>query len=175
MVRLFEDTQDGSFWSSATDQEKLITRRKDAYDGAIPSGISVASMTLLRIAEFTDDRDLRAKAERAMGFFRDRLEQMPLAQPELLKGVSFLVRARKEIVISGRPGQADFEALAAAARRTWVPNRVIAFATGAADAEKDIPLLYGREPQDKARAFVCEGETCRQPVATVEELLKLLK
>ena len=175
MIRLFEDPQDGAFFSTATDQEKLIARRKDAYDGAVPSGISVACMTLLRIAELTDDDALRQKAAKAMGIFRERLEGAALAQPEMLKAVAFLLRDRREIVISGKPGSPDFEALAAAARKAWCPNRVIALATGAPDEAKEIPLFFGREPGEKARAWVCVGETCGLPVTKPEELTGLLR
>ncbi|MCC6741952.1 MAG: thioredoxin domain-containing protein [Planctomycetia bacterium] len=169
-VRLFEDPQDGAFFTTATDQEKLIARRKDPYDGAVPSGISTACMTLLRLADLTDDAALRRKAERAMGLFRDRLESAALAQPEMLKAVAFLLRDRVEVVVSGAPGEPGFEALAATARRAWVPRRVLAFATGAADEAKDIPLLYGREPAARARAWVCVGETCGLPVDSPADL-----
>ncbi|MEK7468357.1 MAG: thioredoxin domain-containing protein [Planctomycetota bacterium] len=175
MIRLFEDADGGAFFSTATDQQKLIARRKDAYDGAVPSGISVACMTLLRLAEFTDDDALRQRAAKAMGIFRDRLEGAALAQPEMLKAAAFLLRDRREIVISGKPGSPDFEALATAARKAWCPNRVIAFATGATDEAKEIPLFFGREPGDKARAWVCVGETCGLPISTPEELIRQLR
>jgi uncharacterized protein len=175
MIRLFEESQDGAFFSTATDQEKLIARRKDAYDGAVPSGISVACMVLLRLAEFTGDDALRQRASKGMGIFRDRLEGAALAQPEMLKAVSFLLRDRREIAVSGKPGSPDFEALAAVARKTWCPNRAIAFSTGDAGEAKEIPFLLGREPGPKARAWVCVGETCGLPVTTPEELSAQLR
>ncbi len=175
MVRLFEDTRDGAFFSTATDQEKLIARRKDAYDGAVPSAISVACMTLLRLADFTEDDALRQKAARAMGIFRDRLEGAALAQPEMLKAVAFLLRPGKEVVVSGKPGDPAFESLCAAARRAWCPNKVLAFTTGDPAEEKELPFLVGRSPGAKALAFVCEGETCKPAVDSAEALLKLLK
>ena len=154
---------------------QCATRTRVCGNGAVPSGISVACMTLLRLADFTDDDTLRQKAAKAMGIFRDRLEGAALAQPEMLKAVAFYLRDRKEVVVSGKPGSPDFETLAAAARNPWVANRVLAFATGAPDEAKEIPLFYGREPGEKARAWVCVGETCGLPVSTPEELLKQLK
>ncbi|MBI2923977.1 MAG: thioredoxin domain-containing protein [Planctomycetes bacterium] len=175
MQRLFEDGAQGAFFSTGTDQETVIARRKDPYDGATPSGISSAAHLLLRLSEFTGDGKLRESAQLSFLVFRDRLEKIAPAQPEMLKGVSFLLGEPRGIVISGVPGEAGFEGLCAAARRAWVPHRALAFATGAEGEEKEIVLLEGRAPGAKATAYVCIGTTCRQPVTTPEELLELLK
>lgn len=123
----------------------------------------------------TGDAAPRAGAEKAIGLFRDRLEQAAPAQPELLRQASFLVRGPREIVISGHPGDPAYERLAATARATWTPHRVLAFANGAPGEEAILPLLEGRSPAGGARAFVCREMTCAAPVTTPEELRALLK
>jgi uncharacterized protein YyaL (SSP411 family) len=103
------------------------------------------------------------------------MEKLAAAQPEMLKAVAFVQAPPKEVVISGRPGSAGFAELARAARRSWPPLRIVAYATGDPEEEKQMPILAGRQPGDPAVAFVCVGETCLPPIRTVEELLRALK
>ena len=55
---------------TAGDHEKLIAREKPAYDGAEPSGTSVALLNALRLATFTADDRWRAIADRALASLR---------------------------------------------------------------------------------------------------------
>jgi hypothetical protein len=175
LSRLFEDEKDGAFWATGSDQEKLIARRKDPYDGAVPSGISVAANVQLRLAEMTGDDALRQSALRAWRPFLDRVRRFPPAQPEMLKGMAMRLAPARQIVVSGKPGAADFEALAAESRRVWRPHSVLAFATGEAGEEKEMAILEGRGPKEKAAAYVCEGNVCRQPVFEGDGLRKALR
>ncbi len=70
MRELFEDTEHGGFFSSAEGDASLVMRVKDDYDGAEPSGNSVALMNLLRLAQMTDRDEFRESAARAAGGVR---------------------------------------------------------------------------------------------------------
>ncbi len=65
MRELFEDPDDGAFFSTAAGDANLVLRMKDDYDGAEPSGNSAALVALLRLAHFTDRADFREAAERS--------------------------------------------------------------------------------------------------------------
>ena len=67
MRELFEDATEGAFFSTAAGDSSLVLRMKDDYDGAEPSGNSVALIDLLRLAHFTDRADYREAAERTLG------------------------------------------------------------------------------------------------------------
>ena len=43
MIELFEDFEQGGFFLKGSDTEKLITSPKPSYDGAVPSGNSIAA------------------------------------------------------------------------------------------------------------------------------------
>ena len=53
MIKLFWDKKDGGLFFSGEDNEKLIMNRKEIYDGAIPSGNSVAALNLLKLGRIT--------------------------------------------------------------------------------------------------------------------------
>jgi uncharacterized protein YyaL (SSP411 family) len=58
----YEDHENGGFFLTSNDHEALLAREKPAYDGAEPSGNSVAVLNLLRLYEFTTDEKYRLRA-----------------------------------------------------------------------------------------------------------------
>src|SRR5579871_284768 len=79
---LFEDHEHGGFFSTAAGDASLLMRMKDDYDGAEPSGNSVAALNLLRLAQMTDRQNLRQSAERALAAFASRINNMPSGVPQ---------------------------------------------------------------------------------------------
>jgi len=73
MIAKFYDTENGGFWQSASDAKDLILRVKDDYDGAEPSGNSVAALALLKLAAVTDRDDFKKPAEATLRLFATRL------------------------------------------------------------------------------------------------------
>jgi len=77
MVTLFEDNEQGGYFMTASDGEILIARPKETYDGAIPSGNSVAAMVLQRLASLTGDLKWEDAARRQMQFLADTIWDHP--------------------------------------------------------------------------------------------------
>ena len=63
MIDLFWDDEQGGFYFYGTDNEELLIRPKEYYDGALPSGNSVAALQLVRLARLTGDYKLEEKVE----------------------------------------------------------------------------------------------------------------
>ena len=63
MIKHFWDRQNGGLFMTADDGETLLIRDKKIYDGAIPSGNSVAALNLLRLGHMTGRQDYLQKAE----------------------------------------------------------------------------------------------------------------
>ena len=96
--RLFADPAGGWFMTAA-DHEKLIAREKPAYDGAEPSGTSVALLNALRLATFTSDDRWRTIADRAFSAIAPTLIENPLALTEALLALDYASDEAKEIAI----------------------------------------------------------------------------
>ncbi|HVV50139.1 MAG TPA: thioredoxin domain-containing protein, partial [Polyangia bacterium] len=64
--RLFGDPAFGGWFTTSVKHETLLAREKPSYDGAIPSGTSVAILNALRAAAFTGDDHWRAGADPAV-------------------------------------------------------------------------------------------------------------
>jgi uncharacterized protein YyaL (SSP411 family) len=177
--RLFGDASGGGYYFTGSDQETVVARMKDAYDGALPSGNSVAAQNALRLWSFTGDEAYRTSAESVFGAFGDFIGQAPFAVPRMLCALDYALGKPREVAIAGAPGAEDTQAMLRAVRRPFLPNRVVAFAPdGTVDAETEalIPLLARRSIKDgRATAYVCEGTVCKAPVTSAEELAELLK
>ena len=79
MVELFEDKANGGYFMTAYDGEQLIARPKETYDGAMPSGNSVAAMVLQTLASLTGERSWQAAADRQLSFLAGEIGEYPSA------------------------------------------------------------------------------------------------
>ena len=157
---LFEDVDRGGFFSTASGDETLILRMKEDYDGAEPSGNSVAVLNLLRLARITGRTDFERSAIRALEAFATRINQAPFAAPQLLVAYEFSTNPPKQVVLAG-PG---VEAMERAFHARFLPGYVLL------KGKEGMPAIDG-----KASAYVCENFTCQLPVTDVNEFRALLQ
>ena len=155
MVAQFWDDAAGGFYFTGKDHESLITRSKDFFDNATPSGNSVAADVLLRIAAVAERRDYREKAERIFKGTAGVVKQYASGFGRMLAAMDFYVGPSKEVAIVGEP--ASFLPIL---RQRYLPRIVVA-----AGGSDNVALLRGRPMIDgKPTAYVCEDFTCKQPV-----------
>jgi uncharacterized protein YyaL (SSP411 family) len=165
----FVDEESGGFFDTSTRHERLITRPKDVFDNATPSGNSVAADVLLRLALLADRSDFREAAESALRLLREPMARYPLAFARALNALDFFLDRPKEIAIVGDVEADDTRSLRRAVFEPFVPNKVVA------GAGAPIPLLEGREALNgRATAYVCEHYVCQAPTSDPEQLRQLL-
>jgi len=158
----FEDPA-GGFFDTADDHESLVTRPKDPQDNATPSGGSMATLVLLRLAAFTGDARYGLAAERALATVTSFLGRYPSGFANWLSAADLAVGGIVELAIVGDPGEPATRALLDVARRQGRRDLVVAVAPDA-DAST-IPLLAGRTRIDgQPAAYVCRQFACRLPV-----------
>jgi uncharacterized protein len=174
----FADPERGGWFMTAADGEALIAREKPQYDGAEPSGTSVAWMNALRLATLTDDERWRKVAVSAYGSVAPLLANNPLALSEGLLALEFMTGGPREIVVTW-PAGATIEAarpLLSVLATSFVPARVLA---GAAEGEGPhdlVPLLAQRPAlHGSATAYVCTAGHCDLPVTTPAALRDRLR
>jgi len=176
--RLFADPAGGWFMTAA-DHEQLIAREKPTYDGAEPSGTSVALLNALRLGTFTSDDRWRAIADRAFAAINPTLTENPLGLTEALLALDHASDEPKEIAIVW-PRDASPDAarpLLDVVRRTFAPNHALAAASEADAPEvgKLIPFIADKTARDgRATAYVCVRGRCELPVQDADALATLL-
>jgi uncharacterized protein YyaL (SSP411 family) len=171
MRELFEDAKNGGFFATAANDSNVILRMKDDYDGAEPSGNSVAANALIRLAHLTGRDEFRTAADRTLSAFAQRLSAAPVALPAMLTALMAALEPPRHIVIAGARSEAA--GMLAAVRRRFLPWSSVLMKTNGADGPGP---LAGMKPIDgKPTAYVCEDFVCRAPVTDVSELEQLLK
>ena len=167
----FADPQ-GGFFRTPAQHEALLAREKPAYDGAEPSGNSVAALTLLRLGEITGEAQYRAQAEAVLKSFGALLASAPAALGEMLLAADFALAQAREVVLVRPQGGSD-AALLDVLRPRFAPAQVlIRHQEGATPAT---PLAQDRPAQQgTATAYLCVRGACQLPVTAPDALSKLL-
>ena len=160
MIAHFADLEGGPFYSTSDDHERLITRPRDLYDNATPSGNSVAAEVLLRLAVHTGEEGYRA----------------PLAFARLLCAADAALDTPRELAIIGHPDDPGTLALLRVASARFDPNLVLALASPEEAASSGAPLLEGRTTlSGKSAAYLCERYACRAPLSAANALAQALR
>ncbi len=178
MVEQFWDEAGGGFFFTGKDHEALPVRSKNAYDGATPSGNSAAVSVLLRLAELTDQREFRAKAEQTLRAFRNVMEQAPGSFAHMLCALDFYLGPSVQIAILGEQGDSRTRELLKTIWTRFIPNKIItarAPSKTSVEVENVIPLLQGKTLQDGApTVYVCRNYACQAPITDVAALEQAL-
>ena len=91
--------------------EKLLIRDKQVYDGAIPSGNSVAALNLLRLGHITGETDYMKKAESITKAFSESIDKYPAGHAHLMMALAYEMNPNHEVVVVGEKGAGDTEAM----------------------------------------------------------------
>ena len=178
MIKYFWDEQDGGFYFTADDAEELIVRQKEIYDGAIPSGNSVAVLNLLRLSRITADPELEDKANKILLAFSEDVKSVPSGYTQMMVALDFGIGPSYEIVIVGNPQAKDTKEMLNSLRKHFIPNKVVLLRPSDQEEPDIIRLAKFTEYQSsldgKATAYVCLDYACKMPTTDTEEMLKLL-
>jgi uncharacterized protein YyaL (SSP411 family) len=171
LIRLFGDAERGGFWQSLEGDPHLPARVKEDYDGAEPSGNSVAAVALWKLADLTGEDHYREAARGVTACFRDRLEQLPAAVPHLLVALDLAVRSPVQAVVAGNPDDPATRVLAGVLEERWDPGRITVWA----DVEHPSPLVRAQASAGgPPRVYLCRNFACGLPVVDPEELRRQL-
>ncbi len=178
LLEHFWDGQNGGFYSTANDGESLLVRQKKIYDGAVPSGNSVAMLNLLRLGRITADSTLEEKASKIEQVFSREVKQGPAAYTQLLMGVHFGIGPSYEVVIVGDSDARDTKAMLKTLYQRFIPSKIVILRP----AEQKSPRIdslsefvkYQSSIDGKATAYVCLNYKCKLPTTDTRKMLNLL-
>ena len=178
MIDIFWDKKSGGLYFTGKGNEALITRSKDIYDGALPSGNSVAALNFLRLGRMTGRIDLEKKAEQLTAAFSREVTAQPVGYTQLLSALEFMLGPTQEIVIAGDPGLDPTRDMVRAVRSRFLPNKVVLLHQNGPDGkrlEALAPFIREMRPiNQKATVYVCEQYACKVPVTDAGKLEGLL-
>ncbi len=175
----FWDPEQGGFFFAPEDAEALILRKKEVYDGATPSGNSVAMLNLLRLSHLTGSPALEERAAQLDRAFSSQVAQLPSGYTQFLVAADFGIGPAHEVVIAGDAEAEDTAGMLRALRTAFLPNTVTLFRPVDVDntsVDRIAPFVKTHEKKgSKTTAYVCTNTACTAPVTEVEAMLELLR
>ncbi len=180
MIKLFWDQKEGGFFFTATDAEKLLIREKEIYDGAIPSGNSIAALDLLRMGRLTLNREWEKKVQEYFRAFGQELSSGPSAYAQSLMALDFAIGPSREIVLAGQKDDPQTQEILKSLYSRFIPNKVVIFRPASDETAKEIISLVPFVENQKAlggqtTAYVCENYNCKFPTNDLDKFEELLK
>jgi len=179
LLEHFWDSAGGGFFFTPDDGEDLLVRKKEVYDGAIPSGNAVAMNNLLRLARLTGRAEFEEQASRISKAFSGQVDQFPSGYTQFLSSLDFGMGPSYELILAD-PSQNDgAKEMIEAFRTRYLPNLVVIYRpsgerlneiVGIAPFVADNPPLNGNPT-----AYVCRDKTCYKPTTDPGEMLKRLE
>src|SRR3970040_9470 len=167
----FEDENQGGFYFTGDDHEKLVYRPKAVADEAIPSGNGVAALVFLRLGHLLADHNYLDAAERTLQALQSNIQQQPSAHASLLMALEEYLEPTQTVVLRGTVEQMKhWEILA---RRHYRPGRLV---LAIPDNIENLPgVLAERKIRDGVTAYVCTGHAFSEPVTEWLEFARILK
>jgi len=181
MIRLFADKITGGFFFSAKDDQALILRTKDAYDGAMPSGNSVAALVLGQLGRLMVESRYENAARATTDTFSAEMMSSPTGFTYMLSAFDYLLGPSKEIVIAGDQNDPNTQAMLREINEHFIPNKVVClhpprWASQAKDIEALVPFVNGQNMLNgKTTAYVCQNYHCQFPTNDLEKFKELLR
>jgi uncharacterized protein YyaL (SSP411 family) len=177
LKHFWDKSDDGLFFTSDTN-EKLLSRTKEIYDGAIPSSNSVTMYNLIILSRITGNIDLEKKARQIGKTFSSQISKIPSAYAQMMVGLDFMISQSFEIVIVGKKDKKETQKIIESINSIYLPNKVIILKeTDKKDSltEKLIPFIKDyNQIKNKATIYVCKNQQCQLPVTDIENMKKLL-
>jgi uncharacterized protein YyaL (SSP411 family) len=178
IVKHFWDEDGGGLYLTPDDGESLLVRKKEIYDGAIPSGNSVAMLNLLRLGHMISNTDLEEKAAKIGSAFSGTVKQSPSAHTQLMVSLDFAIGPCYEVVIAGKAKAEDTKAMVKALRTSFLPNKVVLLNTDGRELPGIAKLAEFAKNQrsidGRATAYVCRNYNCKLPTTDIDKMLELL-
>ena len=178
LLKHFWDEKNGGFFFVADNGEDLLIRPKEIYDGAIPSGNSIAMLNLLHLGRITADPDLEQKASKISRAFSENVRRSPAAYTQLMVAIDFAVGPSYEVVVAGTPRAIDTENMLQAINQRFIPNKIVIFLPTGPDLSKILQIApfarYQSTIDDKPTAYVCVNYSCKLPTTDINTMLSLL-
>ncbi len=167
VITHFSEQETGFFYYTKSGQKDVIVRKKEVYDGAVPSGNSVMAKNLWQLSILFDKPEWRQRSTDMTASLGNAIVRYPTSFGNWAGVLLEFVTGINEIAIIGE----EADQLRSQVLQEYIPQRVIMSTSSAA---KDYPLLAGKPVSDKTSIYLCRSYTCQHPVFSVNELMLLI-
>jgi len=178
MIENFWDEKAGGFYFTQINSELEEFRQKDVYDGAIPSGNSIALFNLIKLGRITGDSSFEDKAIETVKAFSETVKKSPEAYTQFISSFDFLLGPSYEIVIAGDKKSEKVKQILNNINSVFAPSKVVVLKPpGNEGNELSAIVPYSSSMglvNEKPAIYVCSNYVCKAPTSEVKDLLNML-
>ena len=172
----FWDEEGGGFFFTETGDSDLFIRQKEIYDGAIPSGNSIAAENLYYLGRLAEKPEWERLSRKIGETFSEQVNRAPRGFSALLQIVQAQVNGTREIVIAGdKQNLADARGVL---RKFYDPFKLTLYRPNENfDLIEDISgfLSYQKAIDGGLTVYICQDYACQYPATDLPALEKALQ
>ncbi len=170
VIEHFSEEETGYFFFTNKYQQDIIIRKKEVYDGALPSGNAVMSINLFYLAAIFDIPDWKKRAQANCAMLAKVIISHPVSFGVWATMIQAVTYGIVEVVITGNGDKQ--ENICKDFLRNFIPNRVFQSAT---NQNHEFPLLRDKPISKQPLIFLCKEYSCQNPVTEINDLVRLLE
>jgi len=160
----YQDRTGPLFYFTGIEQNDVLVRKKEIYDGAQPSGNSVMAENLFRLSVCFDRPDWKEHAFRMLHSVQKATLRYPVSFGNWSCFLLLVFKGADEIVILGE----DYKRLLEELLAVYLPHALVM----ANKVENEMfPLLMNKMLKSGTAIYLCKDYACRKPVFTIGNLL----
>lgn len=167
--QIFYDKEQGGFYDISGADKSILVRTKETYDGAEPTGNSIAMLNLLRLSQMLANQEYRSIADKSLSYFGEQMLKSPQVLPQALVALDFSLSKPKQIIIAGTADDSGTAGLFQEVHSRFIPNKIILLADGASGQKtlaSYVPFLESvQRISGKSTAYLCEDFACKLPTS----------
>ncbi|MEN9686828.1 MAG: hypothetical protein RLZZ28_2614 [Bacteroidota bacterium] len=162
----FSEDATGFFFYTKAGQADVIIRKKEVYDGAVPSGNAVMAHNLRYLAKVFDKPEWQEKSSSLILSLSNAITKYPGSFAVWATAAQLITKGTLEIAITGQQAK-DFLCPVLA---RFIPNKILQ--TEETNSSL-FPLLAGKTGDEKGQLsfYLCENYACKAPFYTLEDFL----
>jgi hypothetical protein len=177
-IDVFWDSRGGGFFDTSGKDSSILVRMKEQYDGAEPTGSSIAVINLLRLAQITDNNDFREKATQSILAFGEALQKQPVVMPQMAAAYDFSIDKPRQIIIVGANDDPATQAMLREVHARFMPNKILVLLNGGSGQNHlaELNPFYSSLPMQGGRptAYICQNFVCQLPATDIAAVIRLL-
>jgi uncharacterized protein len=174
MIEQFWDKKNGGFFFITKSDDDSVPRIKQTYDGAVPSGNSVALHNMLQLARLSRESSFEVYSDKLLEAFSEEIKEQPVGRTFMLVGLDFVLRHALNVVLVGTPEDRDTVEMIVALRKNYLPNLTVTMWTSER-AKSVVPGVFYEKIDGKPTAYICRDQTCMPPTNSIKKMLELLE
>jgi uncharacterized protein YyaL (SSP411 family) len=161
------EEDDGFFFFTGRTQTDVIIRKKEVYDGAVPSGNSMMALNLYELSILFDRPDWRQRSEKMVTGLGNLVTKYPGSFGIWISLLQQIIDGTQEIAVIGK----NAEPLSGEILSKYLPHKLL---MQSKEADERFPILAQKTAGAQTKIYLCQNYTCHQPFSSVGELVKSL-